>query len=541
MVIYLRSRLIIMTRAFLKFYLLLVLPLLIMALLPQNPLTLLSAWWSEKEAYRQYSAIYPLVKEELDSLPQQQWPQRVNELSKHFAHLLVLKTREQANLKDEPLNKINEKGFALISYKSNMTLIFNVEDSDFLLFASLHSSNNNLEEFEEDTRGFRYFLNKKIKESKDPLKELERIRKFFIIDLTITKMIDFKTKHKNEIVQELLKNRLYLATKNRNNTGYILSDDNQFLITIKTPHARSTYRYYYQYIAFLVPAILLAIGALLWMFLFRKELSTLKTAAKSLGNGQLDTRIQLSKSSTLLPISDSFNDMATRLQALLQGQKDLTNAVSHELKTPLSRLHFALEMQKTSTNKEEQQLYTQKIEDNISVLENLVDELLKYTRMQRHEVINLKKHSLEKWLENEVALFADYHPDIDIKTNINTKHGIRFDKHLMSRALNNLLNNAACYGVSLKPKIVITVDLKASQAVLSVEDNGAGIDNKDFDKIFEPFTRLDKSRQRRNDNNISGYGMGLAIVKGIMQQHKGKVRCEDSNLGGTAFILTWPS
>ena len=493
-----------------------------MALLPQSPLTLLSAWWTEKEAYRQYSAIYPLIKEELDSLPQHQWLQRVEELGKNFAHLLVLKNRENANLNNDVLDKINEKGFALIRYENNMTLVFNVEDSHFLLLASLYSSDSNdLEEFEEDTRGFRYFLNKIIKESEDPLTELKRVQKFFVIDLTITKMTDFNADNKTEIMQELLKNHLYLETENRNNTGYILSDNNQFLITIKTPHARSTYRYYYQYISFIVPAFLLAIGALLWLFLFRKELNTLKTAAKSLGRGQLDTRIQLSKSSTLLPISDSFNDMATRLQAMLQGHKDLTNAVSHELKTPLSRLHFALEMQKTSISKKDQKFYTQKIEDNILVLENLVDELLNYTRMQRQETINLEKHSLEKWLVKELNTFADYHPNIALKTIINTKKDISFDKHLMSRALNNLLNNAASYGANKEPKIVITASNDSDLAILSVEDNGIGINHNDYEKIFEPFTRLDKSRHRKDNNDLSGYGMGLAIVKSIMHQHKG--------------------
>ncbi len=76
--------------------------------------------------------------------------------------------------------------------------------------------------------------------------------------------------------------------------------------------------------------------------------------------------------------------------------------------------------------------------------------------------------------------------------------------------------------------------------ILSVEDNGAGIKPNDCDKIFEPFTRLDTSRQRKDSKNLEGYGMGLAIVKSILLQHKGKVACDKSGLGGVMISLSWP-
>ena len=202
-----------MTRVFLKLYLLLILPLLIMALLPKSPLSVLSSWWTEKETHKRYGAIYPLVKEEFAGLPQEQWKDKVKELSTHFAYLLELKEQKETNLKDEILEKLDDKGFATTIYKQNYTLVFKVENSNFLLFASLNSNSSDLEEFEKDTRGFRYFLNQKIKDAKDPQQELERMKTLFAIDLTLTRMDDFvaqyKAKNKSEIIDTLREKHLF--------------------------------------------------------------------------------------------------------------------------------------------------------------------------------------------------------------------------------------------------------------------------------------------------------------------------------------------
>ncbi len=232
--------------------------------------------------------------------------------------------------------------------------------------------------------------------------------------------------------------------------------------------------------------------------------------------------------------------MASRIQNLLNGHRDLTNAVSHEFKTPLSRLHFAIEMQETSKTEEERQLYTYKIKENIASLEDLVGELLSYTRLQRQDPINIQTHNLKKWLEGEIESFTDYHPTIELCVDINTKGTARFDAHLMSRILSNLLTNAVNHCDSELPIIKIITEYKKGYLQISIEDNGLGIEKKDYERIFEPFTQLDKSRQRKNKNNLGGYGMGLAIVKRIMIQHNGTVSCRRSTLGGVRVTLAIP-
>jgi len=109
----------------------------------------------------------------------------------------------------------------------------------------------------------------------------------------------------------------------------------------------------------------------------------------------------------------------------------------------------------------------------------------------------------------------------------------------MARALNNLLDNATQHSQKkYKPIIRVTAKQISNCITISVEDNGTGIKNEDCNKIFQPFTRLDKSRKRQNDK-LGGYGMGLAIVKSIITQHKGEISCEKAELGGLKITLSW--
>jgi signal transduction histidine kinase len=160
--------------------------------------------------------------------------------------------------------------------------------------------------------------------------------------------------------------------------------------------------------------------------------------------------------------------------------------------------------------------------------------------LQRQDSLNIQEHHLKKWLEDEINNFVDYHPNIEIITDIQINGALRFDSHLISRALNNLLNNAVSHGASKSPQIKVIAICKNDNNYISVEDNGIGIDESSYERIFEPFTQLDKSRQRKNKESLGGYGMGLAIVKSIMTQHNGNVTCERSSLGGAKITLSLP-
>ncbi len=182
-----------MTRVFLKLYLLLILPLVLITMLPQSPINMLADWWNEKAAYHEYGAIYPLIKEELDLIPKSDWVAKVESISEHFAYPLFIKKRTKANLKQEEFDKLDTKGYALIKHNFNNTLAFSVEHSDYVLYASLYSRTTNQEEFEKNTRGYRYFINKKIRNSIDPIEEFNKsIKKHSAVDLKMYSLEELK-------------------------------------------------------------------------------------------------------------------------------------------------------------------------------------------------------------------------------------------------------------------------------------------------------------------------------------------------------------
>ncbi len=490
-------------------------------------------WWWEQAVEKQFGAIYPLVMEELEGLPQQQWPQKVEDISKHFAYGLMLKKTANSELAESVLKRIDKQGYALSQKGSDSKLVHKVKDSDYLLLISLDSYETEYQEFEKDTRGYRYFLNKMTNNSDHPEKDFERFKAYFGVELSLINASDFETQQP-EMMQTLRLHELHFRRSGSTSPSYILTENKKFVVSIAPDNNLKTIRSYYKYLSTLLPAVLLGLGALIWLFLFRKELITLKKASVALGRGDLDTRTHLSKNSTLHELSSAFNTMAERIQQLLEDHKDLTNAVSHELKTPISRLRFALEMQQESTDDKEKAYYTEKIESNIQTLQDLIDELLGYTRMQRGVELDLQPHNVNEWIANEVGIFSDYHPNLTFETDITITKPISFDRQQMTRVLNNLLDNATKHTRSI---VKVSATLKAHEFVLTVEDNGGGITPDDCDKIFEPFTRLDKSRQRDKGN----YGLGLAIVKSIVGLHQGEVKCSPSVLGGARFVVCFPS
>jgi len=110
---------------------------------------------------------------------------------------------------------------------------------------------------------------------------------------------------------------------------------------------------------------------------------------------------------------------------------------------------------------------------------------------------------------------------------------VNFEPKYMARALGNLIQNGLCYS---KSSLFITVEQEGDDCCIHIDDDGPGVPSKDWEKIFEPFARLDTSRDRAT----GGYGLGLAIVSRILAWHNGQISVGDSPLGGARFTLRWP-
>ncbi|ASA02900.1 TPA: two-component system sensor histidine kinase RstB [Enterobacter hormaechei subsp. xiangfangensis] len=276
-------------------------------------------------------------------------------------------------------------------------------------------------------------------------------------------------------------------------------------------------------------AISLAFPVFIWMRPHWQDMLKLESAAQRFGEGHLTERIHFDSGSSFDRLGIAFNQMADNINALIASKKQLIDGIAHELRTPLVRLRYRLEMSENLTGAESQALNR-----DIGQLEALIEELLTYARLDRPQTeLHLSTPDLPVWLQTHINDVQSVNPQRKLLTAITPGTYGALDMRLMERVLDNLMNNAMRYS---ETTLRIGLDLQGSQAILCVEDDGPGIEPAEREKVFEPFVRLDPSRDRAT----GGCGLGLAIVRSIAQAMGGSVRCEASELGGARFVFSWP-
>lgn len=276
-------------------------------------------------------------------------------------------------------------------------------------------------------------------------------------------------------------------------------------------------------------AISLAFPVFIWMRPHWQDMLKLESAAQRFGEGHLTERIHFDSGSSFDRLGIAFNQMADNINALIASKKQLIDGIAHELRTPLVRLRYRLEMSENLTGAESQALNR-----DIGQLEALIEELLTYARLDRPQTeLHLSTPDLPVWLQTHINDVQSVNPQRKLLTAITPGAYGALDMRLMERVLDNLMNNAMRYS---ETTLSIGLDLQGSQAILCVEDDGPGIEPAEREKVFEPFVRLDPSRDRAT----GGCGLGLAIVRSIAQAMGGSVRCEASELGGARFVFSWP-
>ncbi|HBM2619312.1 TPA: two-component system sensor histidine kinase RstB [Enterobacter hormaechei subsp. xiangfangensis] len=276
-------------------------------------------------------------------------------------------------------------------------------------------------------------------------------------------------------------------------------------------------------------AISLAFPVFIWMRPHWQDMLKLESAAQRFGEGHLTERIHFDSGSSFDRLGIAFNQMADNINALIASKKQLIDGIAHELRTPLVRLRYRLEMSENLTGAESQALNR-----DIGQLEALIEELLTYARLDRPQTeLHLSTPDLPVWLQTHINDVQSVNPQRKLLTAITPGAYGALDMRLMERVLDNLMNNAMRYS---ETTLRIGLDLQGSQAILCVEDDGPGIEPAEREKVLEPFVRLDPSRDRAT----GGCGLGLAIVRSIAQAMGGSVRCEASELGGARFVFSWP-
>lgn len=282
--------------------------------------------------------------------------------------------------------------------------------------------------------------------------------------------------------------------------------------------------------------LVLAIAAIAIGVLLRpvaRQFRLIESTAMRVADGDFSARVDESRTASTRPIAAAFNHMAGRTEALLRTQQELLQAVSHELRTPLSRIEFAIDLVRTSKTDADREKRLKSIEVATEDLDKLVGELLRYVRMetsepelQRSDILLLPV--IQALIEKTSLLYPHVRFVLGDELSVGSTV-INADRIGLERAVGNLVENAARFA---KSEVRVEVSSDSAATVISVVDDGPGVPEGDRDRIFDPFVRLDDSN--------SGVGLGLALVRRILQHHGGVVTVESGETGGCQLFTTWP-
>jgi len=257
-----------------------------------------------------------------------------------------------------------------------------------------------------------------------------------------------------------------------------------------------------------------------------KRLEALQRGVQRWGEGDLSVRVPEEGQDEVADLSNRFNAAAARIETLVQSHKTLLANASHELRSPLTRIRMGLELigeKPSPTAKAE-------IARNIGELDQLIDEILLSSRLDAKEADMGTVESVDlTGLAAEECARVDAELDVDAQTD-GTVRGV---PRLLRRAIRNLLENARRYGGG--NGIGVTIGRRGDRALVSVNDRGPGVPAHLRERIFEPFYRLPGASEREG-----GVGLGLALVKSIVERHGGSVRCQARDGGGASFVIELP-
>lgn len=283
--------------------------------------------------------------------------------------------------------------------------------------------------------------------------------------------------------------------------------------------------------------VFLALGLIPLTHFLLKPYKALQTSINRLAEGDFEHLLEARRYPAFEELVQSFNLMRRRLQQMMQQKQRLVADVSHELRSPLTRLRVIIELLHQQQAEPE---LVQRAVGEIEELDRIIEDVLEISRLQLHSTpLRLEELDLT-WLLFEICeqhqpLFEDKGLEL---TAMMPEHSVKIqaDPRLLKRVFNNLFGNLVKY-VPGPGSIELELQQAANHVRIRLRDHGPGIPEAELADIFTPFYRLDLSRSRRT----GGVGLGLAIVWEIVQAHQGKIIARKPADGsGLEFLLQLP-
>ncbi|HRF30111.1 MAG TPA: ATP-binding protein [Azonexus sp.] len=282
--------------------------------------------------------------------------------------------------------------------------------------------------------------------------------------------------------------------------------------------------------------VIFAIALWFWIRPVWRDLEALRQTARDLGDGHFEARSPAARTQLFAPLSDTMNSMAERIRQLLATHRELSCGISHELRTPIARMRFALEMLTETDESEERERLWAMMEADLDELDQLIDTSLTYARFEREAPEpHFSSVKFAEWLADEVDSVRLLGRQLEVtvdSSQLPENLCVDLDRKAMPYALRNLLRNAFKYATK---HISVSAELIGEDIRINVDDDGIGIPPAEREHIFSAFTRLDRSR----DRSTGGYGLGLAIARRVLELHGGTATADASPLGGARFTLSW--
>jgi len=272
--------------------------------------------------------------------------------------------------------------------------------------------------------------------------------------------------------------------------------------------------------------VLVAIASALLARRISRPVERLTEAVRRLGAGDLAARVPIggrSGADELTELTRAFNDMADRIERLVAGQKELMANVSHELRSPLTRIRVALELLPRDGAADAR---LKDVEADLGELERLIEDVLTTSRLEATGVPPRLGLMDARAVLMDVAERAAGDPRLAagaVRVTAGPAIELTADRALLRRALWNLVDNAAKYGA---PPITLRAEQHGDHVALSVTDRGDGIAPVERERVLAPFYRLDKARtpgKASGGEGSSGFGLGLTLASRVAQVHHGAI------------------
>jgi len=288
--------------------------------------------------------------------------------------------------------------------------------------------------------------------------------------------------------------------------------------------------------------------ALLLAYFFARPVRELRAVVRSFAAGNLDTRVSDSRlrlaaagTSEIRSLMIDFNQMADRINLLVNAQKLLLRDVSHELRSPLARMNVALEMARDDAPASTE-VHLQRIDEEAALLNRLIGELLSLSSLESlHKPVVVEPVSLVRLVEKNLPnlKFEAKSRDCSITLTGDAEIRVLGNAELLSRAIENIARNAIRYssaGTNIDLEVTRGATDDGPTAVLHIMDRGPGIPDDMLEVVFRPFVRVDSSRS----DETGGFGVGLAIAERAILLHGGSVRALPRAGGGLIVEIILP-